>query len=289
MKRALWQVAEISKYRSVVQEGIKDESEQEPPRLKCLLCFFGVIPRSIRHTWSSIYDNLVVPLKKEFDIDIFVYNLNVEGAKVDGRVLDQEDVKLIPFNFKNEDLQTDVDKVLNIKCKDRCQYREDYGAATERNAMRQLHSEKKVGDFLASHECEFACVCGPDYYLARKINMDHVRDSIATSTIYTSQVNDAEGYTNGFYFGKPGQLIKILNRYDEFQSSNHDYEWGVKRAFVEHSLQRKATDMVFWKIRASGNVSWQGGQRTSFLVPEEAARVRALYNTVKEQLSAKKD
>ena len=254
-------------------------------RHKCAICLFGVIPRSIRHTWTSIHDNLVVPLKEEFDVDIFVYNLNVENVQVDGRTLDQADVKLIPFDFKNEDLQRDVDKVIDVKCKNRCQYRSDYGPVTERNAMRQLHSEKKVGEFLAAHNYDVACVCGPDYYLTRKINIEHVKDCIANPTIlYTSQVNDAQGYTNGFYFGQPKQLNKILNRYDEFESSNNDYEWGVKQAFVRHGLERKATDMVFWKIRASGNIDWQGGQKTSFLAPEEASRIRDLYDTLQKQL-----
>ena len=99
-----------------------------------------------------------------------------------------------------------------------------------------------------------------------------------SDSIYTSQVNDAEGYTNGFYFGKPGQLSKILNRWDDFENSNHDYEFALKKSFLKYNIHREATDIVFWKIRANGIISWQGGARTDWLDDKEAKRIRHMYD-----------
>jgi len=51
---------------------------------KVIVCLTGVINRSIKYTWDSIKNNIIDQLKKEYEVDIAVFNNNVEDCKVDG-------------------------------------------------------------------------------------------------------------------------------------------------------------------------------------------------------------
>ena len=245
-------------------------------RYSCAVCFFGVIPRSIKHTWPQTFKNIILPLREFCDVTIYVYNLDVGSAQVDGVVLDQNDCSIIPADIRETSLQADVDKIISEKCKPACQFRSDYNAVTTRNAMRQMHSEQHVAKFLRTSKHDLVVVAGPDYFFANKINLDHVSDSLSCrNCVYTSQVNDAEGYTDGFYFGRREKVICILDRFDDFVNSNHDYEYRVKQSFKKHGITRKATDIVFWKIRANGRSHWQGSQKLNYL--EKNWLVRYIY------------
>ena len=48
------------------------------------LCFFGVIPRSIKKTWGSLRRSLLEPLETIGTVTIYVFNMNVGDTKVDG-------------------------------------------------------------------------------------------------------------------------------------------------------------------------------------------------------------
>ena len=76
---------------------------------KICLCFFGVIPRSIKYTIKSIENNIIKQLQQKYIVDIFVFNLNVGDTKVDGNILNQEDVNLINYTFYEEEKQSALD------------------------------------------------------------------------------------------------------------------------------------------------------------------------------------
>ena len=50
---------------------------------KILVCLTGVINRSIKYTWDSIKDNIIDELRKEYHVDIALFNNNVEDCRVD--------------------------------------------------------------------------------------------------------------------------------------------------------------------------------------------------------------
>ena len=65
---------------------------------KVIVCFFGVVPRSIKYTFSSIQNRLLNKLKQYYDVDIFVFNLKVNNL-VDNTTLDNNDINIIPYNY----------------------------------------------------------------------------------------------------------------------------------------------------------------------------------------------
>ena len=247
--------------------------------MRALVCLMGVVPRSILSTWPAFRENLLRVLEKECShVRLYVYNLDTGNTPVDGVVMEQGDMRIIPADVIEQQQQADVDRIVNTKCISSC-FRSSYTEENTRNAMRQLHTEYMVGKYVESVADEFdvVVVCTADARLARPICMEHVREAAAGTQVFTSRVNNAEGYTNGFYVGGPRALLPILKRYIDFEPSHRDYEYTVKRAFDMHKVKHGFTDMVFWKIRGNGEVFWAGGQDTSFLDKTEAARVRALY------------
>ena len=224
---------------------------------RIILCLFGVIPRSIKYTWDSIKKNIIDVLSKEYIVDIYVFNLNIENTLVDNRILNQKDIDLIPYDYFEEKYQKDIDIQIDDKCKiENCKLRKHYDEITTRNAIRQMYSEYQVALFLKNHDYKKAIVVGPDFYIYNKININDF-NSIENKKIYTSDIHDHEGYTNGFYFGKTKDMIKILSRYnnmDKFKKDNDNYELIVKNAFDYNNIERVVTDIIFYKIRSNGQI-----------------------------------
>ena len=155
------------------------------------------------------------------------------------------------------------------------------------NALRQLYSERAVGRFLREHleQYDVAIAVTSDAFLALPISVaDVVAASRTPRAVWTTALNDAGnrsalqlarrrlhgkransdiGYTNGFYIGQPEALSMVLTRLDDVEiwrlPCSFDYETQLKHAFSLHSVERRVTPMVFFKVRANGDVDWAGG------------------------------
>lgn len=75
------------------------------------------------------------------------------------------------------------------------------------------------------------------------------------------------GATDGYYIGQPRALMPILSRYHDLPSplldapgsqEVDDYESALARAVVRAGRRKLHSQMVFFKIRNSGAVVWQG-------------------------------
>lgn len=257
----------------------------ENNKKKVVVCLFGVIPRSIKYTWKSISKNIVEPLKTKFDVDIYIFNLNVEDTKVDGVKLNQNDIDIIPYVYKEEELQSSYETNITEICnKINCKIHK-YTNNTVKNSIRQMYSEYRVGQFLEKNKSKYegAVVCGPDYYILNKINLNDFRESIAAiDTIFLTQVNNGgyDGYTNGLYFGNINNLNKMLFRYKELSKyipTPQDYEYILKKACDDKKLKIKISDIIFFKIRANKRAILQTKPQHIHLIKN--------YTTVRKQLA----
>jgi len=233
---------------------------------KVILCFFGVVSRSIKYTYKNLEENILNVLKEHFDVDIYVFNNNVENAYVDGTQQNNDDVTLLQRTFFEEKTQTSIDNDINNEITSKqinTRMRYDYVGDSVQNSLRQMYSENQVGLFLEKNKNKYKCaiVCGPDYFLLSKIIIEDVKNSINNDHVYTTQVNDAQGYTNGFYIGSLTPLIHILKRYTILElllPTENDYEYLLKESFEIYKIQRIITDILFLKIRSNKNIARQG-------------------------------
>lgn len=240
---------------------------------RLVICFFGVISRSIRYTFKNFKKNLIDILSKDFHVDIYIFNNNVEKCKVDNKYVNNGLYNMLNPTFFEEKLQKHIDAIIleTIKSKNiNCNFKY-YGNKSNRprqltikNCIRQMYSEEQVGLFLEKNKYKYDCavVCGPDYYLIKQINLEHVKESINNkSIVYTSNCNDGLGYTNGFYFGSLEPLIKILKRFSNLENllpTENDYEYLLKKTFLINNISRKITCMLFFKIRNNNKIETQG-------------------------------
>jgi hypothetical protein len=229
---------------------------------KAILCFFGVIPRSIKYTFKSIEENIINVLKSNnFEVEIYIFNLNINNKKIDNRFVNQNDISIIPYNYLEEECQTTIDSQLEYLKKNKpiLFTRNDYKGEVVQNCLRQMYSEYRVGTFLEKNvnKYDVAIICGPDFYIANKLNITEIHDSYLNSNFYTTIANDAQGYTNGFYFGKPKILIKPLKRFSyiqDFMPAHRDYEYILQQSIDNNKIIRNISSLMFFKIRANKNV-----------------------------------
>ena len=269
--------------------------------LRVVLCLYGVVPRSIRTTWPTIDQRVVQPLRLAgLSVDIYVFNMHVRGAHVDGVTLDHDAINVVPYTALEEANQTVVTDQIVRRCTQLggtvCRFKtgpfERAGRPLRKsvvvlNALRQLYSEEQVGEHLRRRLLDYdvAIVCGSDVYPALEVDVEDVRVAArTTSSVFTTVVQDAEGYTNGFYLGHPLPLSRTLRRWEELPAlaaasplAHRDYERLLKAAFMRHHIRRLVTAMAFFKVRASGEVSWQGAQRLDYLSHSQRRRVRMSY------------
>jgi hypothetical protein len=242
---------------------------------KIALCFFGIVPRSIRYTYNSIKTMILDELKYQFEIDIIVFNLNVKDVEVDNLKINQDDIRIIKdIKYYEEEFQENAD----IDIKNRygevngsiLRMRFDYGTNAIQNSARQMYSEYRLGEMLEKVKDQYdtSIVCGPDYFLFTKINIEDIRKTIMNKNlIYTTPCNPGNGYTNGFYIGNPNSMIKLLKRYlvlDQMFPTDKDYEYTVKRSLQMNNIETSITNMFFFKIRNDKDISRQGIMRTPY-------------------------
>lgn len=265
-------------------------------RKKVLFCLFGVIPRSISTTFPKIEENIINVLEKEYDVDVYGFNLKVDNDKMDGVTLNNDDVNVVQYDFFEEREQSKLDKEINEFCKSidcTCGWYPK-GDKIHRNCIRQMYSEYRVGLFVEKNSRDYDCVvvCGPDFYIANPINLEDVYVSINEDVVFTSQMNDARGYTNGFYFGKPRLIIPLLKRYENLKYNlpvpSGDYEYLFKKSFDDSSIKREKTDIVFFKVRANNDVFWKGiDEYQDFLSLEQQTLVIEEHSALSSIISSR--
>jgi len=242
---------------------------------RIVLCLFGVIPRSIKYTYESIQKNIINVLKDKYELTIYVFNLNIKDKLIDNQIINQKDVNIIPYDIYEEYYQDILDNELYFlkQSVNLCfNKNSDYDTDEKiNNALRQMYSEYRVGLFLEKNvnNYDVAIVCGPDYYIANNININDVENAYTNQSFYTSCLNDAGGYTNGFYIGTPNVLINPLKRFEKIhllpQDRTYDYEFILKKSMTDNNINRNITKIVFFKVRANKTIFWADWNKASIL------------------------
>ena len=288
-------------------------------KIKIVVCLYGTLARSIQQTWPLISRRVVGRLVAAgHTVDLYGWSMELgDGKAIDGAMANQSAVRTVPWTVFQSARQADVDKLIEKRCADTPAWCEEWRGgifqadewhgvgprepvvgherrSSSRNCFRQLYSEWRVGGFLQSPEgskYDAAVVLGPDYHVALDIDVEAVhRSASLLDTVYTTNMNDGMfshlhanlSITDGFYFGAPRALSRVLQRYDNltairkylrrFRSTGPlDYEAVLGGAFWKAKIRREVTPMVFFKIRANGVADWQGGHNIRAL-PEASQR-----------------
>ena len=229
---------------------------------KILVCITGVVNRSIKYTWDSINDNIIDELKKEYEVDIAIFNNNVEECLVDGVKVNNNDMSIIPYDFLFEYKQTFID--LQIKKiendKDFSSY--DRWKNQKKNGLRLMYVESQVSKFLDKNKDKYtyALVSNADYFYLNKFPLGWRHFKNYNNIIGTSHHWEAyDMCTDGFYIGKLNTISKIMKRihyyYEVIQKYRNpkglNYERILNECIKFNNINRLKIDIFFLKIRAN--------------------------------------
>ena len=145
-----------------------------------------------------------------------------------------------------------------------CTYKKDLYkgifAGTVHWAWRQLWLESKVAEYLRSTSHDLAVAMELSIYPPKSIATTDIR-RIKRGLVLRTANNDAGGYTDGLYVGKPQDLSVIMNRFMHMHlNETNDYEHQLKRVFEQNNL---ATEILegyatpfksFNKFRHTGRI-----------------------------------
>ena len=258
---------------------------------------FGTLSRSFNVTRSHLEEMQSHLRAAGFTVDTIVLNVDVGSTLVDGCLLRAEDgTSPRGYTFQETLAQAEVDRAVDALCRDQdCKIaNEFYSADTQRNALRQMFHELRVGTYLkrVAHQYSVAVVVGSDLYLGASLQPELVRTAALPrhrDAIFTTDNNDGgfryegRGCTNGLYVGQPDALVPMLTRLERLgellralpkkprtgplKNLTHlqDYEGLVQQAITHSGKRRMLMPVPFFKVRADGRVLWQGP--TQLVIP----------------------
>ena len=252
--------------RDMVAIMVERQECRAYPRRKArvLVCLTGVVNRSIRYTWPSIEDNIVKPLMSKYGVDIAIFNNHVADCRVDGEILNNTDLAIVPHNFLFEYKQSDLDReVEKLPGFSTFSSRIDKDKK-KRNGLRQMCIERKVAEFLEKNkdDYQYAVVTNADYFYVNELPLNTLF-SIGNNHILSCHHHDCRGYTDGFYSGNCKAVRLVMNRinhYDELTTMpQHNGDWPnyetiLKRSFLMNKIERVKADIFFVKVRANSTL-----------------------------------
>ncbi len=184
---------------------------------KIALCFSGDL-RTIDKTIDNILENLINPLKEEFDVDIFFSTWKIDNSETVDNVksklqnlIFEEENKMDEFfisNYSNNNYKKD-----RLMC-----------ASTPYNASAMWYkvwkSKQLYLDYSIQNNFEYSCVfrLRPDIIYNEKIDTKLVHESIENNSIYMSKWHGLyESVTfqllDHFAFGSPEPMSIFQNTY----------------------------------------------------------------------------
>jgi hypothetical protein len=227
-------------------------------RDRVLVCLTGVVNRSIRYTWTSIEDNIVKPLRSKYAVDLAIFNNNIEDSRIDGEILNNADMAIVPHDYLFEYKQSDLDKEIERLLDSKRDYPPHFSGRSRQNGLRLMCLERKVAEFLDKNRdtYRYIVITNADYFYMNKLSLDSFY-SIGNNKILSCHQKDCRGYTDGFYVGNCTSMCQILNRinhYAELTSAHKDrinYEIILKLSFLMNNIERIKANILFVKVRSN--------------------------------------
>lgn len=264
--------------------NIKQAEKELPAPPKALITIFGVLSRSIRYTWPQINKMIVLPLAKDYEVDIYILDNQLDNIdQLDGHPIQKSHARSIPYPgnlIYDAKQQSQLDATLQTEYADHdlflqglyAKQRENCGSAkrcqrwerTIFNAKRQLLQEQLVSNHLNKLTTKYDLVVAlnSDIYPLLPLNPLQIREAITTNprTILTSpktkNMKTAKVATNGFYIGTPQAVACTMSMLETAQkvapiTTSMPYEGIVATTIEHHQLKQMFADLHFCKMRNS--------------------------------------
>ena len=244
-------------------------------RSTAVFALYGAQNRDLGCAWLMQKRNIVdVLVRMGYDVDVFVLEMG-NDTMLDGvpfKAGSRKGIADIYEFISVQDVDRSLSKFCNLSaaCRERgyelqdckCTYKKELYKEIFKGkihfAWRQLWQESAVAKFLRSSSYDLAVAMESSIHPPTPIaTTDILR--IQRGLVFRTSNNDADGYTNGLYVGKPQDISVVMSRLTPtYLSEPHDYEHQLKRAFVRNNLTSEILEgyatpfKAFNKLRHTG-------------------------------------
>ena len=231
--------------------------------MKICLCFFGLVPRSIKYTINSIEEKIFDVLDKNnisYDVCMHTFlareSLNLSRSKEFNIKLDNDSWKLLKPKYYLTEYQEDFDKIYDyskvVKYPD--PWKTNY--ASVKNVIRQMHSQNEVTKLAKkNYDYDYYIYLRPDIIYLEDIDINLIMKHIKNErSIICEQNNHIED--KYFYCGKIAADIiskRIENFNEELEKRNKSFcyaEGYLYSAVFRNKLNVVRMKLKFNKVRA---------------------------------------
>jgi len=227
--------------------------------LKLLIVFYGCLSRSLHITSDNHKDKILQPLK---DIDYDICYVNNQVDSIDDIKVKLFDRNQIKYNFFLEFDQSFIDQKILYNYpnyqqlfRKPPQHKFDYVERHGLNPFRNSFIETQVSEFILSKQNQYShcLVAGSDNWFDKSISLDwNFHDHVILS-----DQNPADGYTNGFYFGKLQSVANLINTFYNLNvDATKDFEYLLKCNANRYNISVVEKNYRFLKIRSSGEPAY---------------------------------
>ena len=222
--------------------------------MKLCIVVYGCLSRSLGINIHNHNKKILTPIKRyNMDYDIYYINNNVKN--IDGIEVTRFDDKQIKLKHFFEYDQKYIDEIICNKFPDyKSFFRKEYIEKFGLNPIRNAFLESKVSELLKKKDYTYAIAFCSDLWFEKEIDMTWSYDS----RVIISDQNPADGYTNGFYFGKREYIANLLDLFFNLRvNAKRDYENLIKKNAINFSIPIEIKNYRFLKIRADGSPAYK--------------------------------
>jgi hypothetical protein len=234
--------------------------------MRFCICFFGVISRSLTITIESIKKNIFDVLKKNnINYDVFVHNNKIDkiynernNACEKNIEINNDEYKLLNPTKYQEDQQSIFDESYDWKIKQNTSIKDNICKNTYKNAIRQLHSVKRVTEMWENGEkYDLYLYIRPDLLYVNKLDINQILKNINKQNIlFTPNWENYNGLNDRIYFGKQNVMLKIAKRIDLipviYKSNKYNAEMFMKLVVDYYGINTVYINLRGERIRSNG-------------------------------------
>ena len=214
-----------------------------------LVCIFGIVGRSIKYCHMSHIKHVFEVLERNgIPYETLVVDNNIE--RIDGVDISKDDYKLIRYDKYVRLNQDEIDKTVTTMYPEYWKLFDDkhcyQNKGTCLNAVRQSFIEQTVASNISSNY-DRVIAFSADFQFIHDMPVRDITQ-MNKNDIMISNMNHADGYTNGLYIGTPHAVKLCMGHLDIIGAT---YEITIKRNIERYNLNVIVKSIIFSKIRAN--------------------------------------
>lgn len=230
-------------------------------KTKVLVVVFGCFSRSLTITDGNHHEKIYKILENE-NILYEIHYIDNFAFKIDGRIQEQIDEKILRSNNYQKYIQPNINKIIRKYYKPwrlRATFSAKYYSVHGFHPFQQKFLEHNVSKKLLKNKNNFdkAIVFCSDFWFEKEIDLNWFKHDCVIVSDQNKGYLD-KGITNGFYAGNIDSVALLLEGFYKLGLKMQDYENSLRIKSVKENINICEINFRFLKIRTDGEPAYKG-------------------------------